>query len=108
MDKSEACFALIHLSPFTNLIFTQIFSLPFLFFSFVSPTQALDEVHHAGFIPAHCCAIHSGGVVYLIQFSKPHMALSIIPVMAGPSPVRHLPHTVTSQCELKQKSQKIV
>lgn len=76
-------------------------------FSFVAPTQALDEVHHAGFIPAHGCTIHSGGAVYLIQFSKPHMSLSIIPVMAGPSPVRHLPHTVTVAAQAEAKVRKL-
>lgn len=86
---------------------TDSHSLLFLSLSLVAPTQTFHEVYHAGFIPAHDCAVHSRGAAYGIQFSKLHTSLSVTSVIARPSPNRHLTHTVTVPVRVETKVQKL-
>lgn len=96
---------IVHLQVSSS--FTVRFSLTAIYFSLVVPTQTFHEVHHAGFIPAHDCAVHSRGTAYGIQLSKLHTSLSVNSVIAQPSPNRHLPHTVTVQEQAKTKVRKL-
>lgn len=86
---------------FLHYSLTDSHSLLSLSLSLVAPTQTFHEVHHAGFIPAHDCAVHSRGAAYGIQFSKLHTSL------ARPSANRHLPHTVMVPVRVETKVRKL-
>lgn len=92
---------------FLHYSLTDSHSLLSLSISLVAPTQTFHEVHHAGFIPAYDCAVHSRGEAYGIQFSKLHMSLSVTSVIARPSANRHLPHTVMVQVRVETKVRKL-